>query len=112
VSRSINTTPLRVRLAQDPSVRRERHDHRLNDCNLPSITELVHERKYRYGGCQYVTSRWRRDIAWRCDCDWCFFHTPARTLRRSGRDVLSRVAGRAPDTAVLDEIDDVAVPRR
>jgi hypothetical protein len=116
VSRTFNTTPLRVRLAQDLAVRRERHDHRLHDCNLPTILELAREDNYaaRWASCWYTPSRRYGSLQWHCDCSYCEYHgaTPPRSLRRSGRAMTRRAAGRVPDAELLDEIDDVATPRR
>jgi hypothetical protein len=113
VSRTINTAPLRVKLAQDPTLRRARHDHRLHDCNLPSLIELAQKDTYRYAACRYAATRQYRGLEYRCDCSWCGpGATPPRTLRGRGRDLLSRAAGRVPDMDLFDEIDDIAVPRR
>ena len=114
MSRSTNTRPLRVKLAQDPNVRRERHDHRLHPCNLPSLTELTQDKGWHWGECSYDLIKRYRGLSYKCDCSWCERHgaTPPRTLRSQERDLFSQVAGRAPDAALLDEIDDVATPRR
>ena len=112
MSRSTNTTPARVRLARDPAVRRERHDHRLHECDLPSLHDLAQERRYWRSACCYSAARWNRALSWRCDCDWCRCHTPPRTLRSQGRNMLSQLVARPPDESLLDEIDDVATPRR
>jgi hypothetical protein len=114
MSRTIATMPPRVQLSRDVSRRKTDHDHRNGGCDLPTTKEWARLDTYSYGSCGYAPARGNRALAWSCDCPRCAYHgaTPPRALRRRINKVMRRATARIPDVDLLDEIDDLASPRR